>query len=388
MDNILNDIAGMAEWDRLSRVEREQKIIAQMEAQYRARLLSMLQHIYTGDRVRDVSIRYEMDMSERTDQITEYPPMVERARTPGLPYDDSITHRSLTIGRNGSITEWEGTGFNPEGPPGTEGQTPPVFRDMSGLYGEMYDDDYTVSLNTGSRDMVAQLRNAVDRRLVRQASISMRAENLEAAETFVSEVMEKHNAYSASTVMEENSHHYSIRVPSTAYDVFLAEISGLGRILHRYERVEDVTLRYFDVEGRLATQRELLVTYQSYLGRARNIDEILSVERRIAELQREIDRSGRDLRDLSRNIEYSVVELRVLGPVAASAPFQGVTLAERIKGTFSGFGSFLSAMIIALISIVVYGIPIALLLALLIWILFGKIGLLKKLWRLAVGKKA
>jgi hypothetical protein len=63
-------------------------------------------------------------------------------------------------------------------------------------------------------------------------------------------------------------------------------------------------------------------------------------------------------------------------------PNRGLTFGERLKQLFGGFGSFLSAVAMVLIGIVIYGIPILLLLMLLFLLLFGRIGLAKKLWRL------
>jgi hypothetical protein len=39
------------------------------------------------------------------------------------------------------------------------------------------------------------------------------------------------------------------------------------------------------------------------------------------------------------------------------------------------------------LGIIVYGVPGILILTLLFWVLFGRIGLLKKLWRIVAGKK-
>jgi hypothetical protein len=100
----------------------------------------------------------------------------------------------------------------------------------------------------------------VERKLVKQAHIRIRAENLDAADASVNALMEKHGAYTASTEVEENSRYYSIRVPSSEYDAFLAGTNGVGRMLRRSETTEDVTLRYYDLEGRLNTKRELLKT--------------------------------------------------------------------------------------------------------------------------------
>ncbi|MDR1618773.1 MAG: flagellar M-ring protein FliF [Treponema sp.] len=134
---ILNDFTGMAAMDRLNLIEREQKLVRQQEAQYRAAVLAHLQSTYTADRVRDLNIKIDMDMSKRAIEREEFSPITRRPRTPGLSYDDSELLDSVTISESTSSTKWEGTGFNPEGPAGVEGQTPPVLKDMSNLYGTM-----------------------------------------------------------------------------------------------------------------------------------------------------------------------------------------------------------------------------------------------------------
>jgi flagellar M-ring protein FliF len=78
-----------------------------------------------------------MDMSKKAIDTEEFFPITIKPRTPGLPYDDSELVQSITRSKTISDTKWEGTGFNPEGPAGVEGQTPPAFKDMSNLYGRM-----------------------------------------------------------------------------------------------------------------------------------------------------------------------------------------------------------------------------------------------------------
>ena len=121
------------------------------------------------------------------------------------------------------------------------------------------------SSSDGTDSISADLTNA-ERKLVKSADVRIRAENLETADAFVAELMKKYDAYSASTNIEENSRSYFLRVPAPVYELFLTEMDGMGRLLRRSESTEDVTLRYYDLEGRLATKKELLKTYQSYLG--------------------------------------------------------------------------------------------------------------------------
>jgi len=280
----------------------------------------------------------------------------------GLAYDDSSV-------------QWEGAGYSPEGPGGVEGQTPPVYKDMANLYGR-----------ASASIQEKQLESDFERKIVMTANVRVRVENLAETDSYITDIMNKYGAYASSTVIEDESRRYTIRVPSSAYRTAIDDINGMGRVLRQSENAEDVTLRYYDLEGRLATKKELLKTFQSYLGKAKTIEEILSVERRISELQYEIEGTGKELRNLADRVDYATIELTVLGPVASS-PYGGPTLGERFRELFSGFGSFLSMLAIILVGIVIFGIPILLLLVFFFWLLFGKIGLLKKLWHKAAGGK-
>lgn len=287
-------------------------------------------------------------------------------------------------------------------PAGVEGQNPPVFRDMSNLYGRMTPEG-TAWAGTGyipelpaavssARQVPAGESEALpsdfsQRKLVKRAYLRVRVDDLDAADSSVNALMEQYDAYSSSTESGDNYRNYVIRVASSSYAAFLSGLDGMGRTLHYSESTEDVSLRYYDLEGRLATREELLKTFRSYLEKAKNIEEILSVEARIADLQNDIDKTGRDLRGLADLVDYSTISLEVLGPVA-SVSYRGSTLAERVRELFSGLGKFLSMVIIVLIGIVIYGIPTVLLLVVLFWLLFGRLGLIRKLFRIAAGKKS
>jgi hypothetical protein len=222
------------------------------------------------------------------------------------------------------------------------------------------------------------------RKLTKSAYLSLRVDDPAATEKPLSELMNKFGAWSASTTIYENSRNYSIRVPSDSYDAMLAELTGLGRVTRRTENTEDVTLRYYDLEGRLAVKRELLNTYQGYLSKARNIDEVMTVESRIADLQQEIDWTGTQLRNLSNLIDYSTVNVEITGPSGSS--YSAPTLAERFGDLFGSFGDVFSTALVVITGIVLYGVPALLVVVLLFWVLFGRIGLIKKLWHLAARK--
>jgi len=161
--NVLNDFEGMAEWDRLSLIDRQAKMIQRLEAQYRAKILTSLQNTYTSNRVRDLDLKIAMDMSQRSVATEEFFPITRRPRTPDLPYDDSEVLDSVTRSRATSTTSWRGTGFNPEGPAGVEGHVPPAFKDMSNLYGEVTQETEKVNEEINSRRTQEEKSPQIDR---------------------------------------------------------------------------------------------------------------------------------------------------------------------------------------------------------------------------------
>ncbi|MCL1814319.1 MAG: hypothetical protein FWG27_00635 [Treponema sp.] len=62
----------------------------------------------------------------------------------------------------------------------------------------------------------------------------------------------------------------------------------------------------------------------------------------------------------------------------SSAPIKYFTLGDRIGSVFSSFGSFASGVLVVILGIVVYGIPIVLFCLAAFWLLFGRVGILKK----------
>ena len=134
--NILNDFESMAESDRIDIIAKQQKLIQKEETRIRASVLKLFQNIYGEDRCRDLRITVEMDMSKKSSESTVYSPIEIKKDNPDTPYDDSEYRDTLPLSQQTITKEWQGTGYNPEGPAGVEGQTPPVYEDMSNVIGK------------------------------------------------------------------------------------------------------------------------------------------------------------------------------------------------------------------------------------------------------------
>ena len=134
-NNVLNDFTGLEDANRLTNVQLEQKIRHQEEAKLKANILNHLQEIVKPKRIGDLVVNCEMDMSQESSEDTIYTPIQRKADNPNTPYDESEYVDTVPISEQKVEKEWKGTGYNPEGPAGVEGNNPPTYSDMSNVIG-------------------------------------------------------------------------------------------------------------------------------------------------------------------------------------------------------------------------------------------------------------
>ena len=129
----INDFTGLAQMDRLELAKRELKIKQDLEQKYNADITKALSDIFSPDRVRILKIDIKLDMSKENSTAKEFSPIavVPATRYAPAQYAPSIARSTQNIEEH-----FQGSGFNPEGPAGVEGQTPPAYKDLSNLVGK------------------------------------------------------------------------------------------------------------------------------------------------------------------------------------------------------------------------------------------------------------
>ncbi len=132
----LNDFAGLEDVDRIEVARREIRTKKELEQQYKAEILKSLRAIFSFNRVEIVKLDINLDMSKQTVNTEEHFPVTMKKDNPRTPFDESEVVPSITLSKEVTEEHFEGTGFNPEGPPGQEGQTPPAYKDLSNLVGK------------------------------------------------------------------------------------------------------------------------------------------------------------------------------------------------------------------------------------------------------------
>jgi len=129
----LNDFTGLVDIDRLELAKRELKVKQDLEAKYTSDIRTALSDIFSPDRVRILKIDIKLDMSKENSTAEEFSPI---AVVPATRFAPAQYAPSIARSTQNTEEHFQGTGFNPEGPAGVEGQTPPAYKDLSNLVGK------------------------------------------------------------------------------------------------------------------------------------------------------------------------------------------------------------------------------------------------------------
>lgn len=194
-------------------------------------------------------------------------------------------------------------------------------------------------------------------KLIRTADYRFRVDNLKKRLHTIERHVLKFPAHvsSSNLSMERNilENRMTIRVRSEFFDELLNEIDKEAAYVHyRNIRTEDVGKQFVDLESRLKTKREVQERYKQILRtKAGKIEELLSAEKQIGELQEEIEATVSRLIYLKDQVAYSTINLEF---------YEHVTPTENIASDedptwkkFSGaFSSGLTGAINVLIKLV------------------------------------
>lgn len=149
---------------------------------------------------------------------------------------------------------------------------------------------------------------------------------------------------------------YVVRIPADKLDVFLTSAGENGKIVSKTENQKNVTLEYVDLESRISAYKTEKETLTSLLEKAESLENVLSIQERLSEVNYQIESYTSQLRVLANRVSYSTVTLRIreVERVTAAEP----TLWERIKNTFldnvDELGEGLSDIVVAVLG----GLPI------------------------------
>ncbi len=93
-----------------------------------------LEMIYSPDRIQIVRLNMEFNWDKVSEDKEEYTPIELEKDNPATPYSERKVKDSLVVSEKTTKENFQGHGWNPEGPAGTEGNKPPGYKASDDQY--------------------------------------------------------------------------------------------------------------------------------------------------------------------------------------------------------------------------------------------------------------
>ncbi len=242
--------------------------------------------------------------------------------------------------------------------------------------------------NSVSKNNTNKLQNEqIQRKLIKNGYINLEVTSIHSIDAQIQEWIKQFNGYISSSSLNETYSNYTIKVPSELFDDAMNSIGSMGKLKSSSTNTNDITDEYYDLETRINTKKILRDKYESYLSKANNTKELLEVEDKLNQVISDLESMEGKLKRFDSLVNYSTINLSLFLPQGKTE--RGIIkpdLGNSFTNLVSKILAFLSGLLMFIINIIIFGIPIILLIALLYWLSFGKLGLIKKLFKKISGK--
>ncbi|MFD0798858.1 DUF4349 domain-containing protein [Maribacter chungangensis] len=132
------------------------------------------------------------------------------------------------------------------------------------------------------------------RKLIKEGNVRFETNDMAATRKSIFESVEKYKAYVSSDQEYKSSssirNTIAIRVPAAHFDALLKDATkGVTKFDSKSIVIKDVTEEFLDVQARLKTKKELENRYLEIAKEAKNVTELLEVEKQLGLLRSEIE---------------------------------------------------------------------------------------------------
>ncbi|MBP7554368.1 MAG: DUF4349 domain-containing protein [Spirochaetes bacterium] len=227
----------------------------------------------------------------------------------------------------------------------------------------------------------------IDRKIIKTGIIGLDVKDLQETEKKLELKIKEYDGYISSSKLYSTTGSIILKIPSENFDAFVQIVVDFGKITNKSVEAQDVTKKYYDIKKRIETKKILQQRYESYLKNASKVDELLSIERELNNVTVEIESMELELKTLSHLVAYSTLTLNLNIPGTNEITRYLPSMKNGFADFGYGFVKFFYSLFFVILYILAFGIPIIIIIALIYFITFGKIGLVKKLFRYFSGKK-
>lgn len=217
--------------------------------------------------------------------------------------------------------------------------------------------------NEGVEEVVMQSKDAIqgvptpenqtEVKIIKQSNLRFVTASIEKTYKSVFELVQRNKGF---IQRDQTSKNYSsiersltIRIPTDGFQPVLDGISNDVKVFDRKEISQrDVTEEFIDLEARLKAKRKLETRYLELLKKAKNVKEILEIEREVAKIREEIEAKQGRLKYLQNKVSLSTINISFYETVAfekAQSQTYFSRVVKALKGGFTGIGEFIIGLL-------------------------------------------
>ncbi len=228
--------------------------------------------------------------------------------------------------------------------------------------------------SSGSGDVEVTENSAKsNRKLIRTVNLNVETYEFDSLIAFVPGKVNELGGYIESSSVDGNSTsygrsaNYTLRIPAAKADGFIAGIGADSNITHQSESMEDVTLKYVDINSRKESLKVEYSRLEELLKEAEDIEELIYIENRLSEVRYEIESIESQLRSYDNLVDYTTIYLYVTEVQVYTEPEEpepidnsvGARISRGLSAAFENISQFLQDLVVAIVLMLPYLLIIA-----------------------------
>jgi hypothetical protein len=216
---------------------------------------------------------------------------------------------------------------------------------------------------------------AVERKIIRNAELTIETQNPEEAFRKVSALAESKGGFvvNSEAIQPEGEAERGrmtvsvvLRIPAAQFDPTIEEIRKIGeRVMQDKRTGQDVTEEYIDLQARLQAKKALESQFLEIMKQAKNVEDALEVQRQLADVRSEIEQLEGKRRFLENQSSLSTIKVAITPPVQILGSGGG----SGAKEAFRDGVNAAAAIVYFLVRVLIASLPLLLIIGLPAWLI-------------------
>lgn len=232
------------------------------------------------------------------------------------------------------------------------GSPPPYASETAEIVYKDAADELSPSVEMVEETISNESSEISEQKIIKTARLSFETQEVVATYNRIIQLAEQHKAI----IQNDNSgkgynritRNITLRVPTENFQSFINGVSeGVAYFDLQDISRQDVTEEFVDLEARLKAKRELEKRYLELLSQAKNVKEMLEIERELSKIREEIEAKQGRLKYLQSRVSMSTVHIEFYKITAETGITQsyGQKIKNALQGGWDGVSVFFLGII-------------------------------------------